>query len=81
MQTVGGLGARKLIGGKQEPSNVQGQLPVLVSPAQYTVLVRDVPDPRTLSRWARPDGSLRESSTRVSIFRACLSHLHSLNRW
>ncbi len=51
VQTAGGMGARKLGDGSEEPLKGQGQLPILVSPAQYTVLVRDVPDPRTLSRW------------------------------
>ena len=52
VQTVGGMGAR--VGkGEQDLSKGASQLPVLVSPAQYTVLVRDVPDPRTLSRSAQ----------------------------
>ena len=50
-QTVGGMGARAKKG-EAELAKADAQLPVLVSPAQYTVLVRHVPDPRTLSRCA-----------------------------
>ena len=48
-QTVGGMGARAQKG-EADQAKADAQLPVLVSPAQYTVLVRHVPDPRTLSR-------------------------------
>ncbi len=48
-QTVGGMGARAKKS-EAEQAKAEARLPVLVSPAQYTVLVRHVPDPRTLSR-------------------------------
>ena len=61
-----------------EPAHVQGRLPILVSPAQYTVLVRDVPDPRTLSRWARCEGSPMSAEPRgdecLCVSSLALSH-------
>ena len=71
-QTVGGMGARAKKG-DAELAKADSQLPVLVSPAQYTVLVRHVPDPRTLSRSELKPLCCTDWQTLANMYRYCAS--------